>query len=142
MSEILEFTPRLDGMVPASLAVRQWKIHLDSLEVMADIGFHEFEIGSPQRLLISVEVWLEAVDAPEGDQADRAWDYDVLRTGVRELASSRRWNLQETLANQLFEWVAARAGVRAVRITTTKPDVYPDARGVGVELASFTDLPS
>jgi dihydroneopterin aldolase len=58
MSDILPFTPKLDGMVPSALAVRSAKIHLSELEVMTDIGFHDFEVGSPQRLLISVEVWL------------------------------------------------------------------------------------
>ena len=38
---------RLEGMVPDHLKVRQSKILLDSLEVMTDIGFHEFEIGRP-----------------------------------------------------------------------------------------------
>ena len=40
----------LQGMVPDRLNVRQSRILLDSLEVMTDIGFHEFEVGSPQRL--------------------------------------------------------------------------------------------
>ena len=39
----------LDGIIPASLAVKSSKIMLDSLEVQADIGFHDFEIGAPQR---------------------------------------------------------------------------------------------
>ena len=28
-------------------------------------------------------------------------------------------------------------GVRALRVTTAKPDIYADAKGVGVEIASF-----
>ena len=49
---------RLDGLMPDSLGVQSTKIMLDSYEVAADIGFHDFEIGSPQRLLVTVEVWL------------------------------------------------------------------------------------
>ena len=33
---------------------------------MADIGFHDFEIGMPQRLLITVELWLEDADRAAG----------------------------------------------------------------------------
>ncbi|GAA4014371.1 dihydroneopterin aldolase [Sphingomonas swuensis] len=138
MSDILPFTPRLDGLVPASLAVRSAKIHLDSLEVMTDIGFHEFEVGSPQRLLISVEVWLDAVDPPAADLAEGAWNYDHLRIEIERIAASRRFNLQETLAREVYDWVAARDGVKALRVATAKPDVYPNARGVGVEIASFS----
>jgi dihydroneopterin aldolase len=28
-------------------------------------------------------------------------------------------------------------GVKALRVTTSKPDIYSDAHGVGVQLASF-----
>ncbi|WP_300974172.1 dihydroneopterin aldolase [Sphingomonas sp. LHG3406-1] len=138
MTEILSFTPRLDGLVPASLAVRSAKIHLDSLEVMTDIGFHEFEIGSPQRLLVSVEVWLEELAPPPGDSAENAWNYDHVRVEIERIAMSKRFNLQETLAREVYDWIAARAGVKALRVVTAKPDVYPNARGVGVEIASFS----
>jgi dihydroneopterin aldolase len=138
MSDILPFTPRLDGLVPPSLAVRSAKIHLRDLEVMTDIGFHDFEVGSPQRLLISVEVWLQDLSAPAGDEAANAWNYDHLRLEIERIVGQRRFNLQETLVREIYDWVAARAGVKALRVSSAKPDVYPNAKAVGVEIASFS----
>ena len=129
---------KLQGIVPAHLKVRQSRILLDSLEVMADIGFHDFEIGSPQRLLITIELWLEDFAAPEGDEAVYAWNYDYLTQEVVRIAQERRYNLQETLIHSLFQRIAAYRGVRAIRIKSMKPDVYEDAKGVGVEVSSFT----
>jgi dihydroneopterin aldolase len=129
--------PRLVGLVPDHLKVRSARLFLDSLEVLTDIGFHDFEVGAPQRLLITVEIWLDDPTLPPDDDPARAWNYDFLRTEVQELAAARRYNLQETLANAIFERIAAFHGVRALRIRTAKPDVYPDAAGVGVEIASF-----
>jgi len=130
--------PQLSGLVPSNLKVRSARILLEGLEVQADIGFHDFEIGSPQRLLVCVEVWLAALSSPADDHPAEAWNYDFLRTEVRELAAARRYNLQETLAHAIFERVAAFHGVRAVRVRLSKPDVYPDAQAVGVEVASFS----
>jgi len=132
--------PILSGLVPANLTVRSARILLEGLEVQADIGFHEFEIGAPQRLLVGVEIWLSDPSAPAGDDPAAAWNYDFLRTEVAEIAASRRWNLQETLAHAIFERVAAFRGIRALRVRLSKPDVYPDAHGVGVEIASFSGL--
>jgi dihydroneopterin aldolase len=129
--------PQLGGLVPADLRVRSARIVLDGLEVQADIGFHEFEIGAPQRLLVGVEVWLSDLDPPAEDRPAEAWNYDFLRTEVAELAGARRYNLQETLARAIFERVAAFHGVRALRVRLSKPDIYPDAQSVGVEVASF-----
>jgi dihydroneopterin aldolase len=129
---------KLQGLIPRHLKVRQTKILLDSLEVMTDIGFHEFEVGKPQRLLISVELWLEDFDAPSADDPVHAWNYDYLKNEVIRIAQERRYILQESLVHAIFERVAAYRGVKALRIKTVKPDVYPDAKGVGVEIASFT----
>jgi 7,8-dihydroneopterin aldolase/epimerase/oxygenase len=129
--------PTLDGLVPDRLGPRSARIFLDSLEVMADIGFHEFEIGMPQRLLVTVEVWLDHIPPADNDDPTLAWDYDYVREQIEELAKARRYNLQESLAHALFDRFAAIRGVRALRVVTSKPDVYPDARGVGVELSSF-----
>jgi len=132
--------PKLDGLVPDTLKVRSARILLESLEVQADIGFHDFEIGTPQRLLVTVEIWLDVEVPPAADDPQRAWDYDFLRSEVDEIASSRRWNLQETLAHAVFDRLAAFRGVRALRVRTSKPDVYAQAHGVGVEIASFRGL--
>lgn len=130
-------SPPLDGLVPGRLAIASSSIMLEDLELDADIGFHEFEIGRPQRLLVTIEVWLDSHEIPAGDDPANAWDYDYLRSEVRRLAASRRYNLQETLAHAIYQLVAARCGVAALRVRTRKPDVYGDARAVGVEIASF-----
>jgi dihydroneopterin aldolase len=130
--------PTLIGLVPEHIKVRSARILLDSLAVQADIGFHEFEVGAPQRLLVTVEIWLDDPNMPANDDPARAWNYDFLRAEVEEIASARRYNLQETLAHAIFERVAAFHGVRDLRLRTSKPDVYPDAHGVGVEIASFS----
>jgi dihydroneopterin aldolase len=129
---------RLQGLVPDRLRVRSARILLDALEVQADIGFHDFEVGAPQRLLVSVELWLDKASAPAGDEPASAWNYDFLRSEIAEIAASRRFNLQETLAHEVFDRLAAFHGVKALRVRTSKPDVYPDAHGVGVEIASFS----
>jgi dihydroneopterin aldolase len=128
---------KLEGLVPDGTKVRSTRILLEDLEVQVDIGFHEFEVGSPQRLLVNVEIWLGPVHAPAGDDPLNAWDYDFLRRQVEEVAASGRFNLQETLAHAVFDRIAAFHGVAALRVRTSKPDVYADARGVGIEIASF-----
>ncbi len=127
----------LDGMVPAELTPRTRKIVLEDFDLPVDIGFHAFEIGHPQRLRINVEVWLDAANFPECDSAEAAWDYDTLRTAILTLTAKRRFNLQETVCREVYDTVAARRGVTALRVSTRKPDIYPDCAAVGVELASF-----
>ena len=131
---------KLSGLVPDRLKVRSARILLEGLEVQADIGFHDFEVGAPQRLAVSVEVWLVDVAPPPDDDPNKAWNYDFLRSEVEETASEGRYNLQETLAHRVFQRISAFRGVKHVRVRTSKPDVYADAAGVGVEIASFAGV--
>lgn len=128
---------RLDGLVPDRLAPRSRKIVLDGYEVPVDIGFHDFEIGAPQRLIVTVEVWVDEQSFAASDDRHQAWDYDFLRREIGALANGRRFNLQETFVREVYDLIAARRGVTALRVSSRKPDIYPDCVGVGVELASF-----
>jgi dihydroneopterin aldolase len=127
----------LQGLVPPALAPKTRRILLEDFSLPIDIGFHAFEIGSPQRIFVTIEVWLDEGAFAAEDLVAAAWDYDFLRTEILRLVEGRRFNLQETLAREIYTLVAARAGVTGLRVSTRKPDVYPDCAGVGVELSSF-----
>lgn len=129
--------PRLTGLVPPALAPKSRKILLEDFDMAVDIGFHDFEIGTPQRLRVNIEVWLAEASFPRCDSVAAAWDYDVLRSAVLRLVEGRRFNLQETVAHAIYDLVAARHGVTAIRVSTRKPDIYPDCAAVGVEISSF-----
>ena len=136
MSEVV----KLDGLVPPELKVQSSRILLEDLELKADIGFHDFEVGKPQRLLVTVEIWLEDLAPPPGDEPEAAWDYDLLRGEILRIAGERRYNLQESLVHAIYDRLAAMRGVKALRVKSAKPDIYQDARAVGVEIASFPGL--
>jgi dihydroneopterin aldolase len=119
-----------------TLAIAAHRILLEDLALDVDIGFHDFEIGVPQRLLVTVDITISPAAFPSVDEAAAAWDYDPVRSGIHALVAGRRFNLQETLAAEIFAMIAARPGVEALTVSTRKPDVYPDARAVGVILSS------
>jgi len=128
---------RLEGLVPDRLRPKTRKIVLEDYALNLDIGFHDFEVGNPQRLLLTVEVWVDEAGFAAADEQASAWDYDFLRTEIARLVEGRRFNLQETVVREVYDLVAARRGVTALRVSARKPDIYPDCAGVGVELSSF-----
>ena len=78
------------------------------------------------------------------DQAARLFDQGVqlFRRGRLEQAQALLEGLRRQLpdhigAIHLLGLIAARRGVTGLRVSTRKPDVYPDVARVGVELSSF-----
>lgn len=116
------------------MKITKYRLHIDGLELDADIGFHEFERGRRQRIIVSIELEIEPAELPETDSITGAFDYDWVRQGVRDLVGSRRFDLQETLARAIIDLIAERREVIFVAVCTAKPDVYPDAAAVGCRL--------
>jgi dihydroneopterin aldolase len=71
---------------------------------------------------------------PARDHIDEVVDYDFVREVVAARIASGHIELQETLCDDIAERLLAHPGVRAVRVQTSKPDVYPDCEAVGVEV--------
>lgn len=114
------------------------RIFLHELEVTASIGFHDFEREAPQRVRISVEIFVLVVETTSGrDDVRDTLDYDRVREGIQQLATARHFNLQETLIDQVAEFCLDFAGVRAAAVRSDKPDVYPDCATVGIEVLRF-----
>ena len=110
------------------------KLFLEDLEVLVDIGIHDFEINKPQRLQISVSVSLDPTQIDDADEIRATFDYDFIRSEIKELVSSRRFNLQETLCRLILEKITIEKSVVGATVTTKKVDVYPDCAGVGVQM--------
>jgi dihydroneopterin aldolase len=121
---------------PGDLLARHGETHrifLRNLRVMADIGIHDFEKKAPQALLINVDLWLRRSSVPLNDDIANTLDYDFLRKAIAELVASRRFNLQETLVHAILDLCLAREEVVLARVSSEKPNVYPDCEAVGYE---------
>ena len=114
------------------------RIFLKDFSIDASIGFHEFEKQARQRVLISVDLFvaIEHSTSAHDDVAD-VIDYDLIRKSIETIAQSRHFNLQETLIDEICGLCLAQPGVRAVRVESQKPDVYPDCKTVGIEVLRF-----
>ncbi len=109
------------------------RVFLRNYRVMANIGIHDFEKQGPQALLINVELYLQPPQAALDDDIANTLDYDFLRQGIASLVASRRFNLQETLVHAILDLCLSRDAVVLARVSSEKPDVYPDCDAVGYE---------
>lgn len=111
------------------------RLFLRNYEVMINIGVHDFEKKGEQRVLINVDLYIPlASTTPTQDQLHEVLDYDFMRETIARRMAKGHVQLQETLCDDVVREMLAHPLVRAVRVSTMKPDVYPDCEGVGVEV--------
>ncbi len=125
--------PRTDPLSRLILSCR--RIFLRDHAVSVQIGAHDFEKGQPQRVIFNVELFVPyAVSTPQTDSLSEVVDYDFVREVIAHRVSTGHVELQETLCDDLATRMLEHPQVWAVRLSSCKPDVYPDCAGVGVEV--------
>jgi dihydroneopterin aldolase len=111
------------------------RLFLRGLSRPVRIGIHDFERTAPQRIIFDIDLYVPlAQSTPQRDHIDEVVDYDFVRHAVSDLIEKRHIELQETLCDALLDALLAHPQVVAARVSTRKPDVYPDCDAVGVEV--------
>ena len=111
------------------------RLFLRDYEVMLNIGVHEFEKKGEQRVIFNVDLFIPLAEStPQNDLLDEVVDYDFIRDTIAQRIAKGHIHLQETLCDDIAGAMLTHPKVRAVRVSTEKPDVYPDCNAVGVEV--------
>ena len=111
------------------------RLFLRNYQVMSNIGVHEFEKKGEQRVLFNVELFIPlAQSTPVNDQLNEVVDYDFIRDTIETRLAQGHIHLQETLCDDIARTLLTHPKVRAVQVSTEKPDVYPDCDAVGVQV--------
>ena len=116
------------------------RLFLKDYEVWINIGVHDFEKKGEQRVLINVDLYVPlASTTPQHDQLHEVVDYDFMRRTISQRVKQGHVHLQETLCDDVARLMLEHPLVKAVRVSTEKPDVYPDCESVGVEVFRIKD---
>ncbi len=116
------------------------RVFLRNFQVMSNIGVHDFEKRGEQRVLFNVELYVPLADStPKQDELHEVLDYDFIRDTIVQRIGQGHTQLQETLCDDIARTLLSHPKVRAVQVSTQKPDVYPDCDAVGVEVLHFKE---
>ena len=88
-----------------------------------DIGVHNHEIGSQQRLSFDIYVMLCGDSSPQEDEISQVLNYEYLVAALDETLKLRRASLLETLANRLLDRILEPLSVEGATVVITKLDV-------------------
>ena len=114
------------------------RLFLRNYIVNANIGIHAAEKNGAQRIVINVELFVPLAETfPLNDDIYEVLDYDLIRQKIVQRIAQGHINLQETLCDDIARLLLAHPLVRAVGVSTEKPDVYADCEAVGVEVFHF-----
>ena len=117
------------------------KIIITGLKVFAYHGCTPEEKEKGQDFLIDIEVEYDFSPAVAGDDLERAVDYDGLASAVHELAVEERYDLLESLASRIGEYILDNTPAERVLVRVHKPHapMQQEVEDVAVEMVFERD---
>jgi dihydroneopterin aldolase len=108
------------------------RVFMHDLVLDVEIGVYTHEKGVTQRVRFSVDVDVLPATVAVDDDIGRAFDYDTIIKGIKEIVARGHLNLVETLAEEVAAHCLAHPRAASVKVMIEKLDKEPGA--VGVEI--------
>lgn len=110
------------------------KIILNHLRVQAILGIYARERTTPQTVLVSAAVETDTRRAGQSDALEDCLDYEQLANRLKSHTQTAKRQTAEALAEDLAQICLRMPGAQAVTLRVEKPEAYPEAESVGVEI--------
>jgi dihydroneopterin aldolase len=108
------------------------RVFMHDLVLDVEIGVYTHEKGVTQRVRFSVDVDVLPATGALDDNIARAFDYDTIIKGIKDIIAEGHINLVETLAERIAEHCLQHPRASSVLVRIEKLDKEPGA--VGVEI--------
>ncbi|OGV27674.1 MAG: dihydroneopterin aldolase [Legionellales bacterium RIFCSPHIGHO2_12_FULL_37_14] len=107
-------------------------IEIHNLKVITYIGIHAWERRVEQSLILDIACGINL--PPKVTELKDTLDYTFLSEAVTEFIKTQSFQLIETLAQQLLQFIVEKFNVKAVTLKVTKPNALDKAKGASVML--------
>lgn len=108
-------------------------ITIADMELHCRIGVPDEERAKPQRLLVTVEMTINATAAAVDDDIDRTINYHSVYLRIKKLAEEKERKLIETLAEETAAMILREFTTDTVAVEVKK-FILPETRHVSVRL--------
>lgn len=107
-------------------------VYIRDLKIQAVIGVLDWERAIRQPLSLELEMACDISKSAASDDIADALDYAAVSTRIVQFVEDSRFQLVETLAEQVASVVLQEFGVPWLRLRVSKPAAVKAARDVGV----------
>ena len=110
-----------------------YQIHLEALKLSVSVGCYTYEKHCKQSLLLDLKLNVDAKQVANSDSLEATIDYDGLSQALTEIAHSKHFDLIETLAHTLVEYINNEHPGALTYLKLSKPHALDSAKNVAIE---------
>ena len=118
------------------MMVKNRKIFIDNLIIMASVGVYDHEKQHKQKIIINLELLLTNESEPQYDNLQETQDYSQFRNCLINIIQSQHFQLLEILADKIYSTLMKNKYVIGAKLKISKPDIFSDCE-VAYELSNI-----
>lgn len=107
-------------------------ILINELSLPCTIGVHAFEKKVTQNLKLNLEFGIDCQAAAKNDHIQDTIDYSAISQRILDFAKDTRFNLIETLGEEIAKLLLNEFSINWLRLQLIKPGAIPGAKHVQV----------
>ncbi|NLA24125.1 MAG: FolB domain-containing protein [Bacteroidales bacterium] len=109
-------------------------IYIRDLLLRTEVGFNPHEIGKKQDLIINISIYFDLQGEEISDNPDEALDYRAICKYVIEKIESKKFNLIESVANDVAQSLLENDRIKKVDVTIDKPHALRFSKSVAFRM--------
>jgi dihydroneopterin aldolase len=109
-------------------------ILIEQLELETIVGVHAWERQTPRRIVVDLELGIDARNAAASDHLRDAINYKDVCDAVTAIAREQHFQLIETLAETIARKLFGAHPILALKLKLSKPGAVPGTRNIAVRL--------
>jgi dihydroneopterin aldolase len=117
-----------------------WKIFINDLELQAQVGILEHEIGTYQRIILDIVCDYHAFITKNSNDLSQIVSYSDLVEEIKKIVSSKHVFFLETLCQDIAQHCLSKDKIFHVYVKITKPDILPDTQKIGISIERSRDF--
>ncbi len=113
------------------------KLSIQDLAVTMLIGAYDWEQTTPQTLYIDLTFCTDASKIAKTDHLSDAIDYDKMAKTIQDFSLKHHFQLIETYADRLAQFLLSSFQLTWISLTLNKPDALTHAKNVKISVERF-----
>ena len=118
------------------MKVRNRKILINNLIILASVGVYEHEKQNKQKIIVNVELLLSNDSEPMQDNLKSTQDYSQFRNCIIDIIQSQHFQLLEVLVEKIHSTLIINSYVIGAKVNISKPNIFNDCE-VAYELSNI-----
>lgn len=108
------------------------KLFIKGLMLEAIIGILPQERVEKQKVILDLELTVDIRQAAVSDNIEDTVNYAEIAESIKTWIDDTRYELLETLAEQIAQLIFKKFNIKGLKLTLCKPAAIPGAQGAGI----------